>query len=225
MVDLSKTFEKSNTDYSKVSIGRSFNFNGYYISPNRLVKGNSKLYNILIFDLPAVETCLNCNDCKTKCYALKAQRQYTDTRIFRSTNLALFNDSAIQLKYLIVNQLNSTKITTVRIHSSGDFFNQEYINFWEGIVYQFPNIKFYAYTKVAELLDFSKIESLPNFNLISSFVGEYQLNFGSLQYCEMLHTNHDTFICPATKSSDIKFRCGLNCNYCVTKKNVCFVIH
>ena len=218
-------FTNKKTDYSVMSKGRTFPFQGNYIIPNRLVKGNSKLYNILIFDLPAVETCLNCGDCKAKCYAMKAQRQYVDTRIFRDTNLALFNDSALQLKYLIVNQLNATKNTTVRIHSSGDFFSQEYIDFWQGIVYQFPNIKFYAYTKVSELLDFSKIESLSNFNLISSFVGEYQLNFGSLQYCEMLHTNHDSFICPATKTSDIKFRCGLNCNYCVTKKNVCFVIH
>jgi len=139
--------------------------------------------------------------------------------------LHLFLNEPKALQMLIEKQLISSKKEVIRLHGSGDFFSQEYIDFWEGIVYQFPNIKFYSYTKVSELLDFSKIESLSNFNLISSFVGEYQLNFGSLQYCEMLHTNHDSFICPATKTSDIKFRCGLNCNYCVTKKNVCFVIH
>jgi hypothetical protein len=126
-------FINDKTDYSIASKTRTYNFNGFLISPNRMVVGNTKLYDILIFDLPAVETCLNCEDCKSKCYALKAQRMYTETRIYRSTNLAIFNNNPIELKYLLVNQLNSSNKGTVRIHSSGDFFSQSYIDFWYSI--------------------------------------------------------------------------------------------
>jgi len=219
-------FKDSNrVDYTTYSTGRTLAFFNHFVTANRLAKGNSKLYNILIFDLPAVVTCLNCSDCKDKCYAMKAQRMYTDTKIFRDTNLFLYKYKRDTLHKLIVNQLLASKETTVRIHGSGDFFEQSYIEFWSEIVKAFPNKRFYAYTKVKELLDFSVIESLSNFNLIDSFVANYQLNFGTLQYCELLHKNHNTFICPATKASETKVRCGLNCSHCITNKNVCFVIH
>ena len=217
-------FNTNRVDYTKLSKFRTLLVFNHYISPNRLVKGNSKLYNILIFDLPAVKTCLNCNDCKSKCYARKAEKMYIDTRIFRDCNLQLFSSNRDLLKELIILQLSNSKENIVRIHSSGDFFSQEYIEFWCEIIKSFPLKKFYAYTKVKGILNFDYIESLNNFNIIESFINN-RLNFGSIEYCNDLHTKHGAFICPATKSSDIKFRCGLNCNYCVTKKNVCFVIH
>ena len=193
-----------------------------YVSTKRMVKGNSKLVNILIFDLPAVKTCLNCGDCASTCYARKAQYQYTDTRVFRETNLELFNNHRVWLKDNLIKTLSKTKMSTVRLHSSGDFFSQEYIDFWSDIVKQFPKIKFYAYTKVEKILDFSKLESLSNFNLILSFING-KLNYGSHEYCYELQKKYDTFICPAMANSDVL--CGRECTYCVTNKNVCFPIH
>lgn len=218
-----KIFEDSTRiDYTIGSSNRNFNFEGFYITDKRLVKGNSKLYNILIFDLPAISTCLNCGDCKDKCYAMKAQRQYVDTRIFRDCNLALYNKSPEVLKNLIVNQLLKAKQTTVRIHSSGDFFNQGYIEFWSYIISMFPHINFYAYTKVDKILNFDSLNQLPNFNLITSII-DNKLNFGSLEYCKELNSMYGTFICPATNYKNVK--CGKECSYCVTKKNVCFIQH
>ena len=209
-------------DYFSQTNTRSLLYNFIYINRQRLVEGNSKLHNILIFDMPAVKTCLNCEDCKDKCYAKKAEVQYADTEIFRETNLHLFLNQPELLHELIVEQLSNTKFDVVRIHSSGDFLNQSYINFWNDIVMLFPNIKFYVYTKVDHILDFSEIVLNTNFNLIRSFVGN-KVNFGSVDYCNELKANHGAFICPVTAGKDIK--CGLQCKYCITKKNVCFVEH
>ena len=177
----------------------------------------------MIFDLPAVKSCLNCSSCASTCYAVKAQRQYTDTRIFRDTNLHIFLHDKELLFNLIVNQLKRTKSKTVRLHSSGDFFSQSYINFWDNIIGMFPDIKFYAYTKVEKFFDFSKIEQNKNFNLILSFI-EGNLNYGSIDYCNELNKKYNTFICPVTNGvKDIK--CGKGCNYCIDNKNVCFVEH
>jgi hypothetical protein len=223
MESISSIFQRTNTNYSEYSNGRTFNYDGFYVTPNRLVKGNSKLHNILIFDMPAIATCLNCEDCKSMCYAMKAQNMYLDTKVFRYTNYSLFLNKRSELFNLIITQLQGSKQSVVRIHSSGDFFNQDYIEFWCNIISLFPNKRFYAYTKVDKILDFSTINKLGNFNLISSIIGDTQINFGSIDYCNSLNKKYNSFICPATKGENVK--CGLQCDYCVTKNNVCFVQH
>jgi ferredoxin len=217
-INLARAFR----DYSKQTDVRSLLYAEMYINSDRLVKGNSKLHNILIFDLPSVKTCLNCDDCKDKCYAKKAEVQYADTEIYRQTNYHLFLNKPELLKQLIVEQLTNTKMSVVRIHSSGDFFSQSYIDFWNDIIAMFPSIQFYVYTKVDSILDFTAIKQNSNFNLISSFING-KLNFGSIDYCNELKAEHKAFICPVTSGKDIK--CGLQCKYCITKNNVCFVEH
>lgn len=42
---------------------------------NPMAQGNSKLdKSILIFDLLAIVSCLNCKSCKNTCYAMKSQK-------------------------------------------------------------------------------------------------------------------------------------------------------
>lgn len=216
--DLSRAFR----NYSEKTMTRELLYNHIYINKNRLVKGNSKLHNILIFDLPSVKTCLNCSDCKDSCYAKKAEIQYVDTELFRNINYSLCLNNPDLLHKLIVEQLTTTKCTVVRIHSSGDFFSQSYVDFWANIVKQFSNIKFYVYTKVDSILDFTAIKKNTNFNLISSFING-KLNFGTIEYCNELKRDYKAFICPVTSGTDVK--CGLGCKYCITKNNVCFVQH
>ena len=43
------------------------------------------------------------------------------------------------------------KVNTVRIHDSGDFYNQEYYNKWCMIARMLPLITFYAYTKTLNM--------------------------------------------------------------------------
>ncbi len=207
------------TDYSKLSLTRILKYKGHYISPKRLTNGNIKLHKTLIFDLPAVLSCPNCSACKSTCYAMQAQLQYADCRVFRNTNfhMAMFNLPL--LKKLIVAQLETAVCNTVRIHSSGDFFSQAYVDMWESIIKLFPTKKFYAYTKAEKLFNFAK---LSNFNLITSLI-RGKLNYGGINYCNMLKSRYNAFICPCGINNTVK--CGIDCTYCVTNKKVCFLIH
>lgn len=188
-----------------------------------LQAGNKKLSrDILIFNLPPGKSCLNCKECYKTCYARKAYRQYPNVKISWNYNLELAKNDPDKLFNSIVNQLKSTKKNIIRIHSSGDFFSQGYIDLWEKIIKNFPNKKFYVYTKVNKLLDFSNIRKLNNFNLIKSFIDGH-LNYGSIDYCNKLVKNHGAFLCPATKGKGI--RCGQDCNYCINNSRPVFIEH
>lgn len=211
-----------NTDYKSLSLTRTLKYKGHFINPKRLTNGNEKLHSVLVFDLPAVLSCPNCSSCKNTCYALQAQMQYADCRVFRNTNfhLAVFNIDKLQM--LIENQLSTAITKVVRIHGSGDFFNQEYIDMWANIISKFPHKQFYAYTKAEKKFDFKHITSLSNFNLITSFIGGF-LNYGDMKYCQTLKSCFNAFICPCGIDKSVK--CGIDCNYCVENKNVCFLQH
>lgn len=188
-----------------------------------LQAGNKKLSrDILIFNLPPGKSCLNCKECYKTCYARKAYRQYPNVKISWNYNLELAKNDPEKLFNSIVNQLKSTKKDIIRIHSSGDFFSQDYIDLWEKIIKSFPDKRFYVYTKVNKLLDFSNIRKLNNFNLIKSFIDGH-LNYGSIDYCNKLVKNHGAFLCPATKGKGI--RCGQDCNYCINNSRPVFIEH
>lgn len=152
---------------------------------------------------------------------MKAQRMYKNVSRWRDENLLLAQKHPNALFAMLYTQLTKTKFTVCRIHSSGDFFNQEYINLWTQIVKRFPKINFYAYTKVDKLLDFSNLEKLPNFNLIPSLING-RLNFGKKEYIELLVKEEGAFLCPA---HDKKIKCNLHCNYCVSNKKPVFLQH
>jgi hypothetical protein len=65
------------------------------------------------------------------------------------------------------------KKLTIRIHDSGDFYNLEYFLKWEAIMRRFPQVKFYAYTKMVDMFKKLKLHNkIPeNFTLIYSFGG------------------------------------------------------
>ena len=125
---------------------------------NRLSAGNKKLpRSTLIFNLPAIKTCPGATaECKKHCYALKAERMYPQVQPFRNQNFKLSKLNCFV--ELISAEINSRKVEAVRIHESGDFYNQEYVNKWLEVTRLFPNIVFYAYTK-SWWLDF---EGRPN---------------------------------------------------------------
>lgn len=210
-------------------VGRGVKFkNGMpKLNLKRVGKGNSKLdKSILIFDLLAGKTV--CGKTCKKCYAIKAQIQYSHTKLFRSINTELaFNHIGI-LKELICNQIKRSKTTkTIRIHSSGDFFSQAYIDMWKEIMQEFPDLKFYTYTKqFGTKLDFNEITKMPIFNLIDSMVkidGKLEMNYGNETHVEKL-VELGYKVCPAVKSN-WKGICGADCTLCMTTDKICFHIH
>jgi len=147
------------------------------------VNGNKKLVNtetvrFLIWNLPAVVTCPYATEhCKKACYALKAEKMYKTCRAARQTNfeLSLKDDFVVRMIETISYYRNSKayagKKMIVRIHESGDFYNQAYADKWISIIKNFENddtIVFYAYTKSIPFFRKYDIKSFKNFSFISS---------------------------------------------------------
>jgi hypothetical protein len=56
---------------------------------------------------------------------------------------------------------------------------------WVRIARSYPEKRFYSYTKVEHIFDFSALKGLPNANIISSFING-KLNFGPIEYVKKL---------------------------------------
>jgi hypothetical protein len=125
--------------------------------------GNAKIPGIWTFSLPAGWTCPGAREClckadrktgkvtdgpdtKFRCFAASDER-YTATRMNRWHNFDLLkNKSTAEMSKLIQESL-PPKAKIIRVHVSGDFFNNFYFDAWMHVARCRPDIKFYAYTK------------------------------------------------------------------------------
>jgi len=135
-------------------------------------KNNSKLqYNgLYTFSLSAGYTCPGAKDCLAKvqrvdgkskvirgacskftCFAASDEARYTAVYESRKRNFELLRQKeAPEMQELIQISLpKNAKI--IRIHVSGDFFNQNYFDAWLAVAAQNKHILFYAYTKSLHL--------------------------------------------------------------------------
>lgn len=122
--------------------------------------GNRKMVKGFgIFNLTEKVTCIGSTEvCRKNCYACKASIQYKNTVPQRRAK----NTEAVNSIYFIQTMCKMlTKLSKqkgfkgfFRIHESGDFMSQSYVNAWVCIASNFPNIRFLAFTKSFSL-DFS----------------------------------------------------------------------
>ena len=168
--------------------------------------GNAKLNNTLVFNLPASNEV--CGRICPSCYAIKAQRIYPNVLPYRNRMLAASQQPDFVQR--ISNDINNCRkpFKYIRIHESGDFNSQPYIDSWAAIAKSFPQYIFYAYTKRLSEFDFTSFKALPNIVLINS------LHFNRINYGKPGTEPPGAFICPASKST----RCGIECTYCQTKQ-------
>jgi hypothetical protein len=62
-------------------------------------------------------------------------------------------------------------IKRLRVHDSGDYFDQDYVQAWARIAQAVPRVFFYSYTKSAGGLDLDPLRSLHNYRVIESVGG------------------------------------------------------
>lgn len=131
-------------------------------------KGNRKLpADIAIFNLPHMVTCPGATaECKKYCYAKKAEALYKDSLPFRYRNWELAKSDKF-VDEAVASLSRMRRLRAVRIHESGDFFNQKYLDKWVEIAKKFPDVIFTAYTKSLHL-DFKKAKRLKNFVIFAS---------------------------------------------------------
>jgi hypothetical protein len=109
--------------------------------------GNKKLKNIASFSLPPVASCLNHKHCASKCYALKAFRAYPNVKKAYSRNFDIVKSDLKDFENQMEKFLSNYEKKYFRIHVSGDFFSQEYLNSWIILASKFKKIRFKAFTK------------------------------------------------------------------------------
>jgi hypothetical protein len=154
--------------------------------------GNAKLKNdVAIFDLPASHSCPFAKDCKEgvdritgklipnpnakfRCFAAVSELISTSARKKRWHNFELLKEAHTSKKMaqLIVDSINANKLAKnapkIRVHSSGDFFNETYFKAWMLVAKMFPEKTFYAYTKSFRYW-VANIHDIPtNFHLTAS---------------------------------------------------------
>ena len=202
------------------------NYNGLQVyTSHPCARGNSKLgANIAIFDLLAIHTCGNCRDCAKSCYAMKAQRQYKNTFNKRAINTYLAANDTDYLAEMLLNQLSRSNVPYVRIHSSGDFFNNRYVEMWEFVARTCAEKKFYFYTKMDGILDMENLINLPNVNRVKSILPDGSINFGSMEYILEKSRKFGIKICPYG-ISDKPIKCGTDCTVCMEEEYCLFLEH
>lgn len=164
----------------------------------RFGHGNSKLdAAVFTFSLPAGHFCPFAGACLAKadkdsgrikdgaqtlfrCYAASMEARHANVRGSRWHNaqLLLACKTTAEMVSLILRSL-SPFAGVVRIHDSGDFFNQDYFDAWLTVARQRPHTRFYFYTKslrywVARLEDVGNGHvpgKVPNFIATASWGG------------------------------------------------------
>jgi len=124
----------------------------------KISKGNTKIGKIPNISLVPIKDCGNCSLCKTKCYAMKAYRQYPSTRKAWETNSEAFRENPYDACMLVGEFFYKRKPKYFRIHVAGDFLNQIHLNAWIILCRVFSSINFMVNTKMFNL-DYSKIPS------------------------------------------------------------------
>lgn len=155
------------------------------IEPTQLLsfrKGNAKLDDrIYTFDLPAGHSCPQAKICLAKadrntgeitdgpeqqfrCYSATAER-FESVRNMRWNNFELLRGKNEAEMISLITASLPKDATVIRLHVSGDFFNQDYTNAWMSVAAANPEIHFYTYSKSVQ---FVKSAHVPD-NMIVTF--------------------------------------------------------
>jgi hypothetical protein len=135
-----------------------------------LVRGNSKLgRSIWVWSIPASTTCPGKTElCDSRCYAQRGF--YVMPSVKRAHERNLESSRMDDFAARIVDEINKKHITTLRIHSSGDFYSTAYIKKWHTVVKACPDTRFFTYTRSWRLSDMSKaltafVKDCPNLKM------------------------------------------------------------
>lgn len=194
-----------------------------------LMAGNKKLPKTIgIFNLPHGRTCPGATAwCKQHCYTIKAERMYKAVLPYRERNLALSKSPDFVKR--MIKEVSAGKFKVIRIHESGDFYNQAYLNKWIAVAKAMPGVTFFAYTKSFALLDFSK---LPRNFIMRASIDETTPLTLKQSYDKLLKAAvlKEDGTAPASMGRSKYYTCPgscKSCTYCYTKgnKNVAFHQH
>lgn len=181
--------------------------------------GNHKLgKHFAIFSLKEVLSCPTAilYGCDKDCYGLKASNIRPTAYNFRIMLTYLAVNCLDLLEEFIIEDLKRRPkaIKFVRIHETGDFISQEYVDMWARVTAAFPELTFYFYTKTADLFDFSGFG--PNVAKNNSVI-DGRKNYGTTAEIKQLkRENKDKTCIICSYGFESEKECGVKCLFCMT---------
>jgi hypothetical protein len=143
-------------------------------------------------DFVVVDTCPGAGACKVYCYAKKGgyvQWKASSLSQTRQLNFLLNDPSGYKAKLESELSASESKFgkkgtkVVVRWHDAGDFFSPDYLDLAYGVAKDFPNIEFYAYTKMAGVAQGDKPSNFKmNFSAGADISQEKQVNFQTTKH-------------------------------------------
>jgi len=201
------------------------------MSRSFLQKNNEKIQGACIFNLPTRITCPGSTKCcRDICYAKGQERLYHHVvPKYRAAMYEVAQSSKFKdiISAALTIEILSTDIRALRIHESGDFFSQDYLDTWVSIIKSFSQVSFWAYTK-SYMLNFKEALKLKNLNLRYSIdpTTIYRPK-QNMPLSIVANKKPIGFItCPSVLSKGHAVKCVRDCRICLdTKKNVHFLPH
>lgn len=143
-------------------------------------------------DFVVVDTCPGAGACKVYCYAKKGGYvQWKTSSLSQTRQLNFLLNDPIGYKAKLESELRSavtkfdkknTKVV-VRWHDAGDFFSPDYLDLAYSVAKDFPNIDFYAYTKMADVAKGNKPSNFKmNFSAGAKPEQEKQVNLQTTKH-------------------------------------------
>ncbi len=146
------------------------------LTQNSKLKKTSKELGVRVFNfgIPAYKsasgklTCPMADSCVKFCYAKKGAYIWSNVQpAFEKRYQLSKTDDFVNKMY---NEIVKKKPDYVRVHDSGDYYSKKYLNKWIDIALLFPEVKFYSYTNMVEMMLYTDLPS--NFDIIFSDSGK-----------------------------------------------------
>jgi hypothetical protein len=144
----------------------------FLVRNSKIKKSEKRTFN---FGIPAyqsatgLKTCPNAGACAKGCYALAGAYRFSNVaQAFERRLTATQSEEFISL---MIADIDKQRAERIRIHDSGDFYNEEYLDRWIAIMKARPSVQFYAYTKMISMFKRRMSDMPSNFTLIFSFGG------------------------------------------------------
>jgi hypothetical protein len=177
---------------------------------------NSKLgTNVPCFNIPAKKTCPGSTvQCRKDCYASKGFFMFASNKKRHKWNWQESKkDNFTDRMIAEISGYSFNGINRFRIHSSGDFYNQEYLNKWYKIINKFKQMQFVAYTR-SHMLDFrNKPFNLNLYYSTDDTTIHYPTYKGLMPETKIVYTDD------AMAQSKKVIPCVSKCNTC----NICYL--
>ncbi len=185
--------------------------------------GNTKIGRVLNVSLMPVMTCGNCEHCMGYCYDVKSCVRFPDTVIdarMRNTVL-LQRDRDAYFKAIADKCARRRKNMFFRWHVAGDIVDIDYLDRMIAIARQFPNFRFWTYTKMYRLVN--EYVRTHGGNRQTAIPSNLSIMFSEWSGVEMPNPyGFPKFSCRLASEHDkvmTGYHCTGNCDVC--KKNNC----